>query len=171
MEAVGEPGVLVLGVGNEYRGDDGVGRRVARELRERAPRSITILEATGEGTDLLEFWKGADAVIIIDAVASGAPPGTIHRLDARARPLPAGFLHTSTHAFGVAQAVELARALKQLPRHLVIYGIEGKTFEPDTGLSREVEHAAGEVVGRLLPEVESISRQPNEGVTPCMNRP
>jgi len=163
METVGEPGVLVLGVGNEYRGDDGVGRRVARELRGRAHRTLTILEATGEGTALLESWKGADAVIIIDAVASGAPPGTIHRLDARVQPLPAGFLHTSTHAFGVAQAVELARALKQLPRSLVIYGIEGKTFDPDTGLSPEVEHAAGEVVERVLREIE-------EG-TSCMNRP
>jgi hydrogenase maturation protease len=147
--------VLVLGVGNEYRGDDGVGRRVARELRERAPRTLTIQEATGEGTDLLESWKGADAVIIVDAVASGAPPGTIHRLDARAQPLPADFLRTSTHAFGVAQAVELARALNQLPRGLVIYGIEGKTFEPDTGLSRELEHAAGEVVDRILRELEA----------------
>ncbi len=162
--------ILVIGVGNEYRGDDGVGRRVARELRERAPRTLTIQEATGEGTALLESWKGADAVFIIDAVASGAPPGTIHRLDARAQPLPVGFLHTSTHAFGVAQAVELARALEQLPRDLVIYGIEGKTFDPDTGLSREVAQAAREVVDRVLREIETMCRQSNEGVTPCMNR-
>jgi hydrogenase maturation protease len=72
---------------------------------------MPILEATGEGTALLESWKGADTVILIDAVASGAYPGTIHRLDARAQLLPAGFLHTSSHAFGVAQGVELARAL------------------------------------------------------------
>lgn len=157
------PRVIVIGVGNEYRGDDGVGRRVARELRLRAPRTMTILEATGEGTALLESWKGADTVILIDAVASGAYPGTIQRLDARAQPLPAGFLHTSTHAFGVAQAVEMARALDQLPRSLVIYGIEGKTFDPDTGLSPEVEHAAGEVVERVLREIQ-------EG-TSCTNRP
>lgn len=157
------PRVMVIGVGNEYRGDDGVGRRVARELRGRAPRTTAILEATGEGTALLESWTGAESVVIIDAVASGASPGTIHRLDARAQALPAGLLHTSTHAFGVAQAVELARALGQLPRSLVIYGIEGKTFDPDTGLSPEVEHAAGEVVERILREIK-------EG-TSCMNRP
>lgn len=153
---------LVIGVGNDYRGDDGVGRIVARELRQRSPRTIAILEATGEGAALLESWKGADTVILIDAVASGAYPGTIQRLDARAQPLPAGLLHTSTHAFGVAQAIELARALDQLPPRLVIFGIEGKTFGPDTGLSREVEHAAGEVVERVLREIE-------EG-TSCMNR-
>src|SRR5574341_563487 len=106
---------LVIGVGNDYRGDDGVGRMVARELRQRSPRTIAILETTGEGAALLESWKGADTVILIDAVASGAYPGTIQRLDARAQPLPAGLLHTSTHAFGVAQAIELARALDQLP--------------------------------------------------------
>jgi hydrogenase maturation protease len=162
---------LVLGVGNEYRGDDGVGRRVARALRERAPSTLTILEATGEGTPLLESWKGADVVIIIDAVASGAPPGTIHRLDARAHPLPAGFLHTSTHAFGVAQAVELARALEQLPPRLVIYGIEGKSFAPNTGLSPEVAEAVREVTDRVLREIEATCRRSDEGVIPCMNRP
>jgi hydrogenase maturation protease len=124
---------------------------------------MTILEATGEGTALLESWKGAESVILIDAVSSGAYPGTIHRLDAWAQPLPAGFLHTSTHAFGVAQAVELARALNQLPRSLVIYGIEGKSFDPDAGLSPEVEHAAGEVVARVFREIK-------EG-TSCTNRP
>jgi hydrogenase maturation protease len=151
----GSPRVVVIGVGNEYRGDDGVGRRVARELREGAPGTMSILEASGEGTALLEAWKGADSVIIIDAAASGAPPGTIHRLDAQAQGLPVGFSHSSTHSFGVAQAIELARVLDRLPRRLVVYGIEGKTFEPDTGLSSEVARAAQEMVGRLLREIEA----------------
>ncbi len=166
--------ILVIGVGNEYRGDDGVGRRVARELEERGPHTFAILEATGEGTTLLESWKSADVVIIVDAVQSGAPPGTIHRLDAQSRPLPAGFLRTSTHAFGVAQAVELGRALNQLPPHLVIYGIEGKSFGSDPGLSREVALAAREVAERIHCEIEAmfhLSNMPSERVTPCTNHP
>ncbi len=155
--------VLVIGVGNEYRGDDGVGRRVARELEQRGTHICTILEATGEGTTLLESWKNVDAVMIVDAVQSGAPPGTIHRLDAQSRPLPAGFLRTSTHAFGVAEAVELARALNQLPRRLILYGIEGKTFGPDAGLSPEVALAAREVTERVLRDIETIDHLPNEG--------
>ncbi len=166
--------ILVIGVGNEYRGDDGVGRRVARELSDRGSHTIAILEATGEGTALLESWNGADAVILVDAVQSGAPPGTIHRLDAQARPLPVGFLRTSTHAFGVVEAVELGRALNQLPRRLVIYGIEGKAFDPDTGLSREVALAARDVTERVLRDIDAMSHLPDmssEGVNPCTNHP
>jgi hydrogenase maturation protease len=146
----GKSGTLIIGLGNQYRRDDAVGLIVARRLKEAAPEHVRVLEESGEGAALMELWKDADAVILIDAVHSGAKPGTLRRLDADTQPIPTSFFHYSSHAFGVAEAIELARALSQLPPRLIVYGIEGKTFEPGLGLSPEIEKAAQEVVKRVL---------------------
>ena len=153
--APGRPPALVIGLGNEYRGDDAVGLVVARRLREAAPESVRVLEESGEGAALIESWQGADFVILIDAVYLGAKPGTIHRFDAHVQPIASKFFRFSTHDFGVAQAVELARALGRLPPRLIVYGVEGKSFEAGVGLSPEVEAAAQEVVERVLAELGS----------------
>jgi len=147
------PNIVVIGIGNEYRSDDGVGIVVARRLRERFLSKITVLEESGEGAALIDSWKGATWVMLVDAVHSGAPPGTIHRFDARAAQIPADFFHYSTHAFSVAEAIELARSLDQLPPHLIVYGIEGENFEAGIGLSRAVEQAVERVVERVATEV------------------
>ena len=151
--APGRPRTLIIGLGNEYRGDDAVGLIVARRLREAAPESVRVLEESGEGAALLESWQDADTVILIDAVHSGAKPGTIHRFDAHVQPIARKFFRFSTHAFGVAEAVELARALGRLPPRLIVYGVEGKSFEAGVGLSPEVEAAAQEVAERVLGEL------------------
>ena len=144
--------ILLIGVGNEYRRDDGVGRWIAQKLRAKYIPNTTITEESGEGASLMDAWKGADAVILFDAVSSGVAPGTIYRLDAHVQPIPQQFFHYSTHAFSVAEAVELSRALNQLPPRFIVYGIEGKTFASGVGLSWEVETAAQEVVERVMQE-------------------
>ena len=152
----GQPGIVIIGVGNEYRSDDGAGIAVARRLRTLFPTGVTILEESGAGAALIEAWQGATWVMLVDAVRSGASPGTIHRLAARAAPQPMGFFHYSTHAFSVTEAVELARSLDQLPAHLVVYGIEGANFAAGVELSPEVERAVEAVVGRLAKEVRAV---------------
>jgi hydrogenase maturation protease len=153
-------GPLIIGLGNEYRRDDAVGLIVARHLKEAAPEHVRVLEESGEGTALMDSWKDADAVILIDAIHSGAKPGTLRRLDAHTQPVPTRFFHYSTHAFGAAEAIELARALGQLPPRLIVYGIEGETFEAGLGLSPEVEKTAQKVVDRVLGDLHAggISR-------------
>jgi hydrogenase maturation protease len=125
---------MVIGVGNPWRGDDRAGLEVARRVGG--------LEHEGDCTRLVDAWDGQDEVAVVDAAASGAPPGTIHRIDARAGPLPAAMLRSSTHAFGVADAIELARALGRLPPRLHVYAIEGSDFAIGAGLSPEVERSA-----------------------------
>ena len=151
--ALGRSPTLVIGLGNEYRRDDAVGLVVARRLKEAAPESVLVLEETGEGASLLESWQDAGTVILIDAVQSGAAPGTVHRLDARAQPIAKKFFRFSTHAFGLAEAVELARALGRLPPRLIVYGVEGRSFEAGVGLSPEVGAAVEVVVERVLEEL------------------
>src|SRR5262245_29698091 len=102
---------LIIGIGNEYRGDDAAGLVVARRLRVIAAGSGTVIEQSGDGASLMEAWQGAGAVFVIDAAVSGAAPGTIRRFDAGARQIPKGPFRRSTHAFSLAEAVELARAM------------------------------------------------------------
>ena len=144
---------LIIGLGNEYRSDDAVGRVVARKLHAESLDGVQILEETGEGAALIEAWGGADFAILIDAVHSGREPGGIYRIDANEQQIPRSFFHCSTHAFSVAEAIEMARVLGQLPRRLVIYGIEGKNFVSGVGLSPVVERAAEETAHRVKAEL------------------
>jgi len=147
---LGKSGMLIIGLGNEYRRDDAVGLIVARRLKEAAAEHVRVREERGEGTALMESWKDADTVILIDAVRSGAKPGTLRRFDAHRQPIPTEFFRCSTHTFSVAEAIELARALGQLPPRLIVYGVEARNLEAGLGLSPEVETAAQEVVERVL---------------------
>ena len=102
---------------------------------------------------LMELWKNAERVFLFDAVFSGAQPGTIFRFDAQEKSIPKKFFSYSTHEFSLAESVELARVLNQLPHQLIIYGVEGKTFTSGVGLSCEVKDAVGEVIRRVQSEI------------------
>jgi hydrogenase maturation protease len=146
--------VLVIGVGNPYRRDDAVGLIVARTLHEKNLDGVKVLEMSGEGAALIEAWQNAERVIVIDALCSGAAPGTIFRFEAHRRSIPTRFFRYSTHNLGLAEAIELARSLGQLPRELIVYGIEGRDFTVGEGLSPEVAHGASQVLERILSELE-----------------
>ncbi|MDP3182889.1 MAG: hydrogenase maturation protease [Desulfobaccales bacterium] len=148
---------LVIGLGNDYRRDDGVGLYVARKLRDLNLPQTLILEAIGDAAALLELWKPGTPAILVDAVFSWSEPGTIFRFEAHSEPLPEKFLSpASSHAWGVAEAIELARTLKQLPSRLIVYGIEGKSFEVGLGLSPVVKRAAKQVVTRVVKELGRV---------------
>jgi hydrogenase maturation protease len=138
--------VIVIGVGNSWRGDDAAGLAVARRLRG----AVDVLEHEGDAAGLLEAWRGYEDVVVVDAATSAtAAPGTVSRFDARDGPLPARVLRSSTHAFGVAEAVELARALGRLPRRLELYAIEGADFSAGAGLSPPVAAAVDRLAASL----------------------
>ena len=140
---------VVIGVGNPWRGDDGAGLEVARRLERVAPAGTRVIRHEGDGTGLLELWRDAREVVVVDAARSGAVPGTLHRLDACRAPLPAAVLRSSTHAFGVAEAIELARALGRLPLRLEVDAIEGASFAEGEAISPEVTQSISRLVHRL----------------------
>jgi hydrogenase maturation protease len=153
--------MVVIGVGNPFRSDDGVGRTVVRRLRAGVPPGVVVMEETGDGAELLEAWEGADCVILVDAVQSGASPGTLHRLDARKEQLPAWFSHASTHTFGVGEAIELARRMGDLPANLIVYGIEGLDFSGGTRLSPEVAEVVPSAANLILQEILQLTAAPS----------
>jgi hydrogenase maturation protease len=153
-----EPTTLVIGVGNPDRGDDGVGPLVASRMKRGADSRFRVIQQAGDGLSLMDAWEGADTVIILDAAFSGTSAGTIHRIDASVDSMPKDFLRCSTHALGVAEAIELARALDRLPRRVIVYGIEGMSFEQGAGISEAVEAASGKLEALVLCDLETAAR-------------
>lgn len=149
---------VVVGVGNALRGDDAAGIAVAESLQARLPDDVEVVECEQEPSRLLDAWRDAEVAVVVDACASGAQRGTIHRFDASSEPLPARVFRSSTHAFGVGDAVELARALDRLPRQVVVYGVEGSDFTPGAGLTPEVEAAVARVADRIVSDLEGRHR-------------
>jgi hydrogenase maturation protease len=147
------PRRLVVGVGNPDRGDDGVGRLVAQLLRGQLPTDVRVEEQAGGATELIELLREADCAILVDAAMSGAPPGTIRRLDCRAGEVPPGSNNASSHGFGVSEAIALATALSCLPRTCVVYAIEATSFTLGGGIAPEVVSSAQEVAQRIVAEL------------------
>ncbi|MFF4360031.1 hydrogenase maturation protease [Streptomyces sp. NPDC001604] len=151
--------IAVIGVGNEFRRDDGVGWAVLARLRERAaqrplPPGTVLATCDGEPGRLIGLWEGADLAVVVDAAhAHPGMPGRVHRLE-----LAGGLLAqpptTSSHGLGLGEAVELARALGVLPAHLVVYAVEGAESALGTGLSPAVEEAVEPLVRAVESELD-----------------
>ena len=157
--AAGQHSVMVIGVGNALRHDDGAGLVVARRLcARRGGVPIVVREHEGETLALLDLWAGSDAVVLVDAIRSGARPGTIHRFDASERPLPRELRgSSSTHAVGIGEAIELARSLQRLPRRVLVLGVEGRRFDAGVGLSAEVEAGVDSLADVVLGEARALA--------------
>ncbi|TMM39775.1 MAG: hydrogenase maturation protease [Actinobacteria bacterium] len=144
---------VVIGVGNPYRRDDGVGSAVAELLRDLP--GVEVAQSLGETTDLMELWDGADLAILVDAIlvdavrTGPARPGRIHRLSVPA----AGCGAASTHGPGLGEAVELARVLDRLPARLVLYAVEVTDVGHGRGLSLPVAAASRRLAERIRAEV------------------
>lgn len=143
----------IIGVGNAMRGDDGIGHEAVRRLRSLLPDSVGVRVVSGDGTLLMDAWQDSDFAVVIDAISTGGQPGTVYRLDAATEHFPSDFFHYSSHAFSLAEAIELARALGTLPPKLIVYGVEGARFESGEGLSPQAEAGVRVVVDRATREV------------------
>jgi hydrogenase maturation protease len=119
-------------------------------------RGIHVIEHWGEATGLVEAMEGWDQVLIIDASMSGATPGGYRIFEAGETALPSDLSETSSHGFGVPQAIELARALGTLPARCRVYAIEGETFETGAPLSDAVGAAVDNVIDEIARSLEAV---------------
>jgi len=148
---------LVLGLGNASRGDDAVGLRAADALRAALPEGhrAEIRSGRYDAMDLVQAWRGAGTVHVIDALRDADPAGTI-----RCIPVAAGTglgalpPAASTHALGLREAIKLAAALDGLPVSLTVWGVCGERFAVDDALSPAVAGAIPELVRRLVEALE-----------------
>lgn len=154
--------IMVVGLGNPDRGDDGIGAVLARRLAERLPEEVTVLLRSGDLLALIEDWKGFDVVICIDAAAPMGRPGRIHRIDLTEDELPRGVAPTSSHAFGFGETVDLARALHSAPPRIIVYAIEGSCFDAGAAMTPEVAAAAAEATDRVAAEIDAFRRSAEE---------
>jgi hydrogenase maturation protease len=143
--------VLVVGVGRRDRGDDAVGPAVAERAVELIPAGVTVVERM-EPAGLIDAWAGADLVVVTDAVRSGQRPGTVHVLHACHGPLPVRTGAGGTHDLGLAEVIELGRALQRLPPELVVVGVEAQQFGLGAPMSPQVR-ACVERAARAVAEV------------------
>jgi hydrogenase maturation protease len=147
----------VIGIGNPDCGDDAAGHRVVQQLRGRLPAAVRLESESGEAASLLARIEGEPFVFLVDACTSGATPGAVHRFDASGAPLPAGRHGLSTHGVGLAEALELARALGTLPARCIVYAIEGIVFAVGAPVSAAVAAAVPLVANRLCDEVAAVA--------------
>ena len=149
--------IRIIGLGNTFRSDDGAGVFAVRRLKDTVSLQAEVIEAELTGIDTLDFMKGAEAVILIDAASTGVKAGTIHRIDASSRPLPGNLFHHSTHAMNGSDALELARVLGVLPQRVIVYGIEIGDTSAGHHLSLAVEKALDSVIQQVSDDVKSLS--------------
>lgn len=149
--------VLVLGIGNVLMMDDSVGVRAIEELdkKYRFPEGVELLDGGTSGMELLSYFGGRDHLIIIDALKSGLAPGTVVRVEGD--DVPARFMtRISPHQLGLSDVLAAATISDQLPRNLVLFGVEPKTVELGLGLSKEVRGSLDKLVLTVIKELGRI---------------
>ncbi len=146
---------LLIGAGNRWRRDDGVGAWLVERLGTRLGATVETLLLPGEGAGLIEAWRGRPEVWLFDAAAPAGQPGRVTRLPAHAQPVPAELCHHSTHRFGVGEAIEMGRVLGQLPARLELVALEGADFGEGEGLSDAVRRSAEALLEPLAEELRA----------------
>jgi hydrogenase maturation protease len=141
--------IVVIGVGNRMRSDDGAGPAVLDRLGGLVPTDVGLVESMGDVAQILDAWKSSERVVIVDAVMSGSPPGTVRRLDGRSG-VPTSWRSPSSHLIGLAEAIELGGSLGSLPDEVTVFGIEAENVDGGTALTASVGAAVDEVAEEIL---------------------
>jgi hydrogenase maturation protease len=156
-----EPGgALVIGIGNEFRRDDGAGPAVLARLHGRVPAGVELLASDGEPAGLIEAWTGAPLAVIVDAVrAEPAVPGRLHRLVLH-QPAAAKVRPVSSHGLGLDSAIGLARALDRMPGTLILHAVEAADLGQGPGLTPAVAAAIDMLAAAVLRDLTGRGAPP-----------
>jgi hydrogenase maturation protease len=142
--------LTVLGIGNILLGDDGIGVRVVQELAGDAglPPATEVVDGGTRGLELLPLVAASSALVIVDGIDVGAPPGSLHTYPNNLLAAAAG-THLTVHQVGLADLVGTARLAGMVPSQLVLVGIQVATTSVGVGLSRPVELAVPAAVSTV----------------------
>jgi hydrogenase maturation protease len=162
--------IVVIGVGNEFRRDDGIGPEVLSRLRGRTPDGVRLVTSDGEPARMIEAWTGAWLAVVVDAVLADPPspfPGRLHRIVVD-RALGAAARPVSSHGFGLGESIALARALDRMPERLIVHAVEAAEVGYGVGLTPGVAAAADALTAAVLRDLRPA---PDGGVSGCRLRP
>jgi len=145
---------LVAVLGHPLCGDDALGTVVAQRLQRAVPPEVAVAHLVNP-MDLLDLCPAYERMVVVDAVCSGAPPGTLYRWEVGTTPPPRrGFRGLSTYGLGLHEVLELARSLGLLPPRTVVLGVEGRSFHLGAFLSEEVRRALDRLLEWVWQETE-----------------
>jgi len=145
-------GIVVIGLGNSYRGDDGVGVVAAAALYELALPGVRVVTDIVEPMSLLEAWSGAGLAVVIDgAVGTPSVPGRIRRCTLG--DVVTASKGLSSHSVDIGRTHALGQALGRVPDALVVFTIEMADTGHGTGLTPQVAGAVPDVVGMAVAEI------------------
>ena len=147
--------VVVIGVGNDFRRDDGVGPAVVAEIARRPGVAVDLVVSDGEPTQLLDSWCARELAIVVDAVlCEPSHPGRVHRAAVESA-IPGSA--SSTHGLGIPEAVRLAQVLDRAPQRLVVYAVEAADLGFGIGLSARVAAAVAAVAEAAVAELAALA--------------
>ncbi|HET9118710.1 MAG TPA: hydrogenase maturation protease [Pseudonocardiaceae bacterium] len=147
------PWAAVIGVGNEFRRDDGIGPAVAAEVQRREIPGVRMMISQGEPAGLLDAWTGMRLTVVIDAVlCEPSAPGRFHRSSVDELALASS--PPGTHGWGVPEAVNLGRVLDRMPRQLIIYTVEVQDVSIGLGLSSSITATLPVLVDAVVGELD-----------------
>ncbi len=153
---------LILGVGNDWASDDGAGPAVVRRVQKwwnarlrDAKREVGFQVLARPDLSLLDLMARYDEVIIVDAVVSGAAPGTLHRQVWEKGMLgDKGVARASSHGFGLRELLQMAASLGKLPTRVELWGVAIASTEPGQGLTPQVARAVDDFAAELLTRLQ-----------------
>jgi hydrogenase maturation protease len=153
--------VLILGIGNVLMTDDSAGIRVINELerRFRFPENVELLDGGTSGIELLSYIADRDYLIIVDAIRSGFPPGTVVRVEGE--DVSAKFMtRISPHQLGLSDLLAAATLTGELPKQMVLFGIEPKRVALGLEMTDEVKGGFEKLLGVVVDELKGLGAAP-----------
>lgn len=144
---------LVIGLGNRWRGDDGIGAQVIEQLRARHLDGVDLRDCPGDNMDLINSWQDRDCAYVIDACVDATLADgeviTIEQASANHATLSRLRHPTSSHVLDLQQALALSEALDKAPRKLTVFAIAGSRFDTGTEPQLVVQEAGLRLAGKL----------------------
>ncbi|MBM3208246.1 MAG: hydrogenase maturation protease [Chlamydiae bacterium] len=152
--------LIIIGIGNPFRGDDRAGWVAIERLAEQNEK-LPLNKTRGDVGELVDKLGSHKKVIIIDACRSEDPAGTWKKIDAIKDQMPSEAPVTSTHGATLSQVIEMAKNLDRMPEELTIFAISGKDYDLDESLTNDVDKAISAVIQEILKDKD---------VQACMNK-
>jgi hydrogenase maturation protease len=158
--------ILIAGVGNLLKCDDGLGPQVVMKLNQtKLPPHVDVMDLGTSGMDIIHYSRNYDRIIFIDAVKLGKSPGTVYRIEPREVKETEDedlrrMIYTSMHEVDLENVIAVGRRLGDMPKDILIIGCEPEdTSTMKIGLTEKVNSAVPKIIELILQEIGACSGQ------------